>query len=712
MTTRQTVVLGGVLVAVVTFGVFSPALRFEFVNWDDNLYVYQNPRLHPLTFQNILWLFTHPYFLSWTPLALLSHAVDLKIWGANPFGHHLTNIVLHSANAVFVFCLALTFRVTGEQQNGENNLKGKIVTSSMPATIIIGCAVAALLFSLHPLRAESVAWVSDRKDLLCMFFMLLSTILFLSDRNKKEESRATYFVVLILYVLALGTKSVAAVLPAVFILIDVLVFERKFLRGIKSQVPFIVLGIVTVTVAHVAAAGGEKNFLFENKSVWEFLAYPFTTLVFYLRSTFVPMDLAPVYVNDSFLPSNIFALLIAPVIILAISFFCWMKYKRGNPYWILGWGTFILFLVPTMVGIFSGIQPVADRYTYPASIGLCLLAGAGVEYTARKNSASLATLASLCVLVLLSYGTLRQIKNWRDSLSLWSYTVPLSPFHFAYNNLGMAQLDKTMIDEAIDSFKHAINTRPAYGEAWCNLGIAFHKKGEPEKAIASYKQAIVVQPTHLDSYTNLGTEYLDKGMPDSAIAVYSRALEVNPSFAQAHYNIGQVLVKQQRYPDAIQEFKAALALDASLADCWYNLGVAYERVPDRANAIECYTQAIALRADYLDAYLNMGGLYSAQSQPDKAIETFARALAIAPTSPEVFYNLGYVLFSVGDKQRARNAFEKAIQYNPSYAEAYHNLGVLFNEAGDRTSAMLNFQKAARLGFASSRTMLQSEGLSW
>ncbi len=706
MTTRQTVFLGGVLVAAVTFGVFSPTLSFDFVNWDDNLYVYQNPRLHPLIFQNILWLFTHPYFLSWTPIALLSHALDLKLWGISPFGHHLTNILLHSVNAGLVFWLALTLR------RRDKNVQGNPAAATRDTAMVIGAAVASLLFSLHPLRAESVAWVSDRKDLLCTCFMLLSTILFIARRNTQDDSRGGYFAVLVFYVLALGTKSVAAVLPAIFIMMDVLVFRRKLVRSIRAQIPFLVLGLATVIIASIAATGGEKNFLFENKSVWEFLVYPFTTLVFYLRNTFVPVDLVPVYMNDTFLPTNVFVLLLAPLIILAISAFSWMKYKRGNPYLLLGWSAFVLFLIPTMVGIFSGIQPVADRYTYSASIGICLLVGGGVEYVVRKSSVVLVSLISVCLLFVLSYGTIRQMTIWKDSLTLWSHTVQLSPFHFAYNNLGMAQLDKKMTDEAIVSFKKAVAIRPTYGEAWCNLGIAFHKKDEPDKAIASYEQAIDVQPSYLDSYTNLGTEYLNKGMPDSAIAVYSRSLKINPTFAQAHYNIAQALVKQQRYNDAIGEFKTALDLNPSLADCWYNLGVAYEQVSDRVNAIEAYKRAIALRGDYLDAYVNLGGVYSAQSHPEMAIETFARALAIAPTSPEVYYNLGSVLFGVGDTQRARNAFEKAIQYNTSYAEAYHNLGVLFNNAGDHESAVLNFQKAARLGYESSRKILQSQGLTW
>ncbi len=337
MTSKRTIVIGGVVVAAVTFGVFSPALSFEFVNWDDNLYVYQNPRLHPLTFQNIVWLFTHSYFLSWTPVALLSHALDLKIWGTNPFGHHLTSLLLHSANAVLVFWLALIFQ--SGPRNGENHPLKTGIDQNVPTEMVIGGVVAALLFSLHPLRVESVAWISDRKDLLCTFFMLLCTVLFISRRKKEDETPAGYAALLTLYALALGTKSVAAVLPGIFILIDMLLFRRKFLSGVKSQLPLIIPGIATVIVARIAAEGGEKNFLFVNKSGWEFLAYPFTTLLFYLRKTIIPVDLSPVYATDTFLPESVLVLLLAPALILAISIFCWMKYRRGNAFLAAGMGS-------------------------------------------------------------------------------------------------------------------------------------------------------------------------------------------------------------------------------------------------------------------------------------------------------------------------------------------------------------------------------------
>ncbi|MEK7250170.1 MAG: tetratricopeptide repeat protein [Bacteroidota bacterium] len=713
MTSMRLYFLVCVFVAALTFVVFSPTLGYDFVNWDDNIYVYQNSRLHPVTFENILWLFTHPYFRSWTPLSLFSHAIDVTLWQFNPFGHHLTNVILHSMNAALVFWLSLhvltAFKAKGASEQ-------QFVTSS----VISGSVIAALLFALHPLRAESVAWISDRKDLLCAFFMLLTTIVYFTRREDPKRILSNYALLVSLYAFALGSKSVAMVLSVAFILLDVMLFKQKLKERLLEKIPLLLLAAGTGMMARLAAPELEKDFLVGDKTTFQLISFPFTATLFYLKNLIFPENLSPVYHTNAFLPSaNSSLLILAPVVFLAVTIFCFIKMRQGRSYLMIAWSTFVMFVLPTFLGLLSGIQPVADRYTYFASISLCLLVGGGVERAFRPRAqeifsfrSRLLLAVSVACLSLLSYKTLQQIKIWKDPMTLWTYVISRAPFPRAYNNFGMAQVEKRMYDEALQSFEKALKLRPDYGEAMWNMGIVYNKLGKTEKAIASYKRVIEIQPDYLDSYINLGTEYLNKGLVDSAIVTYKRALAVDSTFAKAYYNIALALMKQKKFSDAIVEHQKALALEPSNADVWYNLGVAYENQSQLVDAIASYTKAIGLRQDYLDAYINLGNALAAQGHLDKAIETLSKAISVNPESADAYYNLGNLFFYNHEVDKAFAAFLLAIKKDSTYANAYYNLGIIYGENGNEQEALAVFRRAAQLGSGESQELLRRKCFTW
>lgn len=713
---KRILLLVGLLVGVLTFVVFAPTLQYPFVNWDDNIYVYQNPHFKPVTLQGILHFFTNPYFRSWTPVTFVSHAIDVVLWDFNPTGHHLTNVLLHSVNAALVFWLALHLIDAFKRKRSET---GKLIVT-MTSSVISGSVIAALVFALHPLRAESVAWISDRKDLLCTFFMLLTTIVYFTRRENLSRLLGKYPLLLVFYALALGSKSTAMVLPAVFILFDITLFRPGLSRSLKEISPMVLLAVGAGIMAKLAAPDLETDFFVGETTPLQLLSFPFTATLFYLKKLIYPQELSPVYHTNAFLPAGESPMLfIAPLVILAVTVFCLYEWWRGRSYWIAAWGVFLLFLTPTFLGLLSGIQPVADRYTYAASIGLCVLAGGGVERIFRTINRSILDakgkmILAVCVvsLSLLSYKSMQQIKVWSDPMKLWTYVIPRAPFPLAYNNMGMIQLEREMYDEAIASFEKAVQLRPAYGEAWCNMGIALNKMGEYEMAMQTYRKAIEVEPDHLDSYINLGTEYLNKNMPDSAIAIYQRAITIDPTFAAAYYNIGLVRMQQGRYSDAVSYHQRALAFAPASADGWYNIGVAYEHLSQSGPAIESYTKAIEFRKDYLDAYINLGKLYAETGNAEQSLQVFGKALSVNSESADVYYNLGYVLYGVGEVDRACTSFETAIRYDSTYATAYHNLGVIYGQRGDQERSVSFLKGAAKLGYEESQQLLREKGMSW
>lgn len=720
MLSKKISFLCGAFVAIVTFAVFSPVLGFEFVNWDDTVYVLQNPHFQPLTWMSGLWFFIHTYFRSWNPITMLSHMLDLKFWHYDPFGHHFTNLLLHSVNAGLVLWIALHILDAFRLRSIDRDEQSEEAPTSGSFSLVAGSVVAALVFSLHPLRAESAAWISDRKDLLCTFFMLLASIIYFTRREDPNRTLSNKWLIVFFYLFAIGSKSIAVVLPFAFMLIDAVLFKYSFKENVRDKIPLLVLAVATAVVAKIAAPGLERDFLVGDTTTLQLIAFPFTVVLFYLQKFLVPLDLSPVYHPNAFLPSaSGLMLAVAPVVVVAITVMCYLRWKQGRTHWLVAWSVFVLFLAPTFLGLYSGIQPIADRYTYAASISLAVLAGGGVERFLRQQAKgkpsgkSLGLLAGCAViLVLFAYQSLRQVHVWKNSSTLWTYVLARAPYPVAYNNLGIVMMETGKHEEALRMFESAIAAQPSYGEAMCNLGIVYNKLGNREKAIDLYRKAIEVEPTFLNSYINLGTEYLDRGMMDSAIATYRRSLIVDSMFAPAYYNIALARMKEGKYMEAVGDLERAVSYAPANADAWYNLGVARENLSQTQEAVVAYTKAIAFNAAYGDAYLNLANIHAAKQEFEPAIQLLNKAISVNPKSADAYYNLGTILFLKNDAPKALAAFQLAIEIDSTYAKAYHNSGIVYAQAGDEPNALASFQHAARLGNQESQEVLRSRGFSW
>jgi tetratricopeptide (TPR) repeat protein len=502
---------------------FYGAIGHDFVNWDDDVYVYANPIIQSLSPQRIWWIVSHFYYYAYIPVTLLSHAMDVALWGMHPHGHHLTNVLLHGANAAWILVL------------------GRLLLRARPSALI-GMSIAAILFAIHPLRAESVSWVSDRKDLLCAFFLLPSVISYIkySSARGTSQGRRWYLASLLLFVLAVLSKSIAVALPVVLLLLDWLgpgQEERnsKWQKLIREKAPFFLVSLV-LTVLSVAMVSpvGKRAYAVSHLSGIEPSLFPFYSLSFSLYKTLLPIHLSPIYPRV-----GLEWMIAGLVIVIAITGVCVFHARRGRKWMLLAWLTYLLLLVPNVVGLSSGMQPVADRYSYLSTISLFVLLGAGIsaalERGGRKRRLTVAACCGALAAIFIGL-TVTQVSRWKSSSSLWEYVVakfpPRPDYTDAYLNLSAAYVQELRPQEARMILERAGRINPENAEVFYNLGVISSDEGDARAAVEFYLRATKLDPLHAKGFYNLALAYDRLGMNAEAIAAMVQAARLGLREAQ------------------------------------------------------------------------------------------------------------------------------------------------------------------------------------
>jgi hypothetical protein len=510
-------------IAAVTFAAFATTLGHGFVNWDDDVYVFANPAIQSLSPHQTWWILSHPYFYAYIPVTLLSHALDVALWGMNPSGHHLTNVLLHSANAVWVFLLGLT-----------------LLRAPRPSTLI-GMSAAAVLFAIHPLRAESVSWVSDRKDLLCTFFFLPGVLAYMkySSMRGTAPARRWYLASFLLFVLAVLSKSVAVAFPVVLLLLDwhgAAPRENRpsYLGLIREKAPFLLLSLVLTLFSFSLSPEGKKAYAVAHLSGLEAMLFPLYSLSFSIYKTLLPTHLSPMYPRV-----GLGWMIAALIFVVAISGICIFHAARGRKGALLAWLAYLLLLVPTVGGLSSGVQPVADRYSYLSTISLFLLLGAGISVALeRAGGGRRIAVAASCgaIAVILASLTVAQASLWKSSTSLWGYVVakfpPRPDYSDAYLNLGVSYAQEKRLREARTILEKAGEIDPTNAEAFYNLGVISDSEGNREGAVELYRRATSVDPHHAKAFYNLALTLDELGRNDQAIAAMVHAARLGLAAAQ------------------------------------------------------------------------------------------------------------------------------------------------------------------------------------
>jgi len=617
-------VVVAVFIFILTFIVYSPALKNDFVNWDDDIYVYENADNLSLNFQSLSWMLTSFHAGNWHPFTWLSHAIDYFFWGLDPLGHHLASIILHGLNGLLVFFLTISLTVKAKEVNGilsSHKTKPLISTQSL---IVAG--VTALLFGFHPMQVESVAWISQRKNLLCSFFFMLSILSYLlyTSLVLKKHQWIWFIVSLFMFVFALMSKPMAVTLPVILLLLDIYPLKRlslhhangrKQLSALMEKIPFFSLSIASSIITIMAQHSGGAIRSIEYFQLNTRLLNALRSLVFYLEKIIVPVKMVPFYL----FPVNINLLnlpyLVSALLVLVITCFCFWMVRRGNHLFFIVWSYYIITLIPVLGIIQVGDQAAADRYMYLPSLSIFLLIGIGTAWGWRKISLSrfkteLRVLIFVCVCTatcLLSYLTINQIKIWKDSIILWSYVIPFFPdrAQSAHFNLAHAYNEKGMLDKALAEYKRSLVLDPNNAKAHTNLGVLYAKKGLLSEAISEYKQALDLDPILALAHANLGIIYAQQGKYNSAIAHYKQALTINPGYSNAHNYLGLVYFQQEKYKEATSSYKQAIILNPNYAEAHNNLSVVYYYTGNYQSAIRHCDRAVALGAPVNPKLLEM-----------------------------------------------------------------------------------------------------------
>jgi hypothetical protein len=529
---RLTVRAAALSVALLVFLVYCPVLRNGFVPWDDDIYVYQNPRLRNPTLTSALGAFSSFHASgNWHPLTELSHVADAAIWGMRPFGHHLTSILLHGLNAGLVVVLACALARSRERS---------------ARTMVAGIA-AGLLWGLHPLRVESAAWVSERKDLLCATFYLAGLLCYLRYAGSGEDSgengrKRFYLGALAALALALLSKPMAVSFPFVLLVLDVYPLARlgrvRLGRVLAEKLPFIALASASAIVTLKAQRASGAFRAMHGLPLTTKLLVAIRASVEYLGKTLWPSQLLPLYSY----PQNVswaswrFAM---PVVVLALLLTIVVWLARRNRMLLVAFLCYLLALLPVVGIVQVGPQAMADRYTYLPAIALSLLLGAAFaalwEKAVRGRTATLMFVLAL-VPGVLSWLSITQMEVWHDGETLWTQVIRYEPWNTdAHNNRASYYFDLGDYPRALADYDAALSFAPPVTAAHAtkrrsayfnDRAITYVSLGKMTEAVADASEAIRLRPDYADYYLNRSKMYLRLGMSDAAAADWQQAQDL------------------------------------------------------------------------------------------------------------------------------------------------------------------------------------------
>jgi len=624
----------GLLLGAVVLVVFWPAVHCNFVYFDDHDYVLYNKDIqHGLNWRSIQWAFTTAHASNWHPLTWVSHILDCQLYGLEPAGHHATSVLLHVANAVLLFLLL-------------NGLTGALWRS----------AFVAAMFALHPLRVESVVWISERKDVLSTFFWMLTVGAYVryaeEFKVQSPKSKVFYALALVFFACGLMSKPMLVTLPCVLLLLDYwplgrLEFGQNFSwRLVVEKIPFLLLAagdsVVTFLIQrHFGVVTTLTRFPLGVR-----LANVPVSYMRYLSKSFWPSGLAVFYPHQ---PLGLLEVAAAVCLLAAVTFLAVRRW-RAQPYLAVGWFWFLGMLVPTIGLVQVGYQAMADRYTYLPSIGLWIMVAWGVgdwigERRFPRAAAALAGgMAVLACIVL----TPVQIHYWRDTRALFLRAASMTDQHYmAYFNLGCDALEQGEFPQAIDYFKTALRSEvdnaqwTDHSRAYNNLGYAYLQEGQITNAVTNFEMAIAIKPHFPEAYYNLGRAFLTNQQPDVAAKCFQQALDMDPNVADIHYKLANALVQLNKPAQAITQFSQALQLRPAMDEAANNLAWLLATCPDRTLRDGARAVALAIQASQHShdqnpiilgtlaaAYAEEGNLATAAATAQRA-----RQLALAQHNP-------------------------------------------------------------------------------
>ncbi len=656
---RWRALLTCILLAAIVWIAFGQTLRYDFVNFDDGEFVTENPHVQGgLNWADIKWAFYNTEQAAyWAPVMWLSHQLACQFFGLNPWGHHLINILLHTANVVLVFLLLQ--RLTGAFWRS---------------------AFVAAVFAVHPLRVESVVWVTERKDVLSTFFGLLALWFYAGYARRpgggSPKSGICYGLTLLFFALGLMSKPMLVTWPFVMLLLDWWPLERFKGQGsrfgvpglIWEKVPFFGLSGAASVVTYLAQQHGGAMATIGGVSLGVRIGNALISYCRYIGKLFWPVKLAVFYPYPG--PWPLAQVVLAAGVLIGIAVLGFIL-RRQYPFLLMGWLWYVGTLVPVIGLVQVGGVAMADRFTYVPQLGVCVILSWGVaELSAGwRHRRMLLGGGAAIILGVLVFCARQQAFYWRDNESLWIHTLACIPDNAKIrNNLGDTVLKKGRVDEAIAHFQRALQIDPNSAEAHNNLGNALIRKNNVDEAIVHFQKALQIKPDSLKVQNNLANALFQKGRVDEAIVWYQTVLQTKPDAVEVHNNLGNALLQEGKVDEAIAQYRLALQIE-----------------PDNANGRNNLNFTSVLKRKVAEAFA--GCQKNLQDRPD---------------SPDALNNLAWLLATCPDASRRDGA--QAVKYAERACELTHHrvapivgtLAAAYAEAGRFEDAITAAEQACAM----------------
>jgi protein O-mannosyl-transferase len=576
--------------AIVTIIVFLPGLQNGFVDWDDEILFTKNPHYRGLAWSHIAWSFSNVTMGHYVPITWLTLGLDYVLWGMDPAGYHFTNLVLHAANAVLFYFLALRLL--------------RAATAFSGLSLHLGAATSALFFALHPLRAESVAWVTERRDVLSGLFFFLTLLAYLQARERQGPAAVRrHALACVCYLLAILSKSMVMTLPALLVLLDMYPFRRLDARPRtwlsatvwREKLPYFALGALAIILGYYAQAA--NSFITSTQQIpWSarpaLIAY---SLAFYVEKTLLPLNLSPLYELPAKIDLFDARFLASSIGVVAVSAALWILRKRVRAVLTIA-VSYAIMLAPVSGIVHSGYQLAHDRYSYLPCLGWALLVGAGAAWIIRAGErrsiapaiAKAAVLVMIVWLVGLAALTWRQVEVWHDTGRLWEYALDADPdCAICLYNHGAMLYNAGFPGLAKERFERLMTVRPDRARSHANIGLAHAALGDLRRAVTEYQMLLARVPDDVEAHNNLGVIWATLGRPRDAVQEFRWALRLEDN-AVFRANLALALLDLGKTQDAIREAKRAVADQPHLGQARFALALASQAAGDSAIARQHY----------------------------------------------------------------------------------------------------------------------------
>jgi tetratricopeptide (TPR) repeat protein len=668
------ILLQALIIAGAVLWIYRPAFHGGWL-WDDNVDITENPITQSPTGLWSIW-FAPGSQVDYYPVKASVQWLQWHLWSMDTLGYHLTNVFLHILSALLVWRLLSKFRLRLAWLGG-------------------------LIFAIHPVQVESVAWITELKNTLSLPPFLLAMCAYL-DYEEQGKSK-DYFLALGLFLLAMLSKTTMVMFPVVILLYAWWKRGRIGWKDVQASTPFflvsLALGLLTIWLQHHDVTQSAADPL---GGIFSRLACAGLSLSFYFSKCFLPVEMMPVYPQWTVDPPALWQFLPWPFFGGAI-YWLWTKRRDWGRHALLGLGFFLIFLAPFLgfkLISYMNFTWVMDHFLYIPIIGLIGLVVAALGDAEKRVASSFRPCGIGLVTALLAFLAFQSCgyaKMFINQETLWTYELQHNPAAWvAHNNLGSALFQTGRLPEAIDQYQQALRINPDFAMAHENLGFALMKAGRMPEAIDQYQQALRIYPDYALAHHNLGGALLQTGHPSEAIEQFELALRINPDYASAHNNLGNALQQTGRLPEAIEQFELALLINPDDAEFHTNLGSALFQAGRLPEAMEQYGQALRLKPDDADSHNNLGLALLQMGRAPEAIEQYQHALRIDPQNASAHRNLGTALLQTRHFPEALEQFEQALQIKPDDAGTHNNLGSVLWIMGRQSEAIRQFEQSLQI----------------